>query len=64
MRTLDTIARRRDHWTTATDWTSRIVRLVQAVSNRFGGQPQWRNIREYGRHMRRHPAMMGPLAAF
>jgi hypothetical protein len=56
MRTLDAIARRRDHWTTATDWTSRTVRVVQAFTNRFGGQPQWRNIREYGRRMRRHPA--------
>lgn len=56
MATLDAIARQRDHWTTATDWTSRVVRLVQAVTNRFGGQPQWKNIREYGRYMRRHPA--------
>lgn len=55
MATLDAIARRRDHWTTATDWTSRVVRVVQAMTNRFGGQPQWRNIREYGRYMRRHP---------
>jgi hypothetical protein len=54
MRTLDVIARRRDHWTTATDWTSRAIRVVQAFSNRFGGQPQWRHIREYGRRMRRH----------
>jgi hypothetical protein len=56
MATLDAIARQRHHWTTATDWTSRVVRLVQAVTNRFGGQPQWKNIREYGRYMRRHPA--------
>ncbi len=52
---LDAIARRRDHWTTATDWTSRRVRLIQILTNRFGGQPQWRNIREYGRRMRTHP---------
>ncbi len=58
MRTLDAIARRRDHWTTATDWTSTVVRVVQAVTNRFGGQPQWRNIREYGRRMRRHPTVV------
>jgi radical SAM superfamily enzyme YgiQ (UPF0313 family) len=56
MQMLDTIARRRDHWTTATDWTSVRVRLIQAITNRFGGQPQWRNIREYGRRFRRHPA--------
>jgi hypothetical protein len=56
MATLDAIARQRDHWTTATDWTSRVVRVVQAMTNRFGGQPQWKNIREYGRYMRRHPA--------
>jgi radical SAM superfamily enzyme YgiQ (UPF0313 family) len=58
MRMLDGIARRRDHWTTATDWTSRRVRLIQAITNRFGGQPQWRNIREYGRRMRSHPAAL------
>lgn len=56
MAMLDAIARRRDHWTTATDWTSRRVRLIQIITNRFGGQPQWRNIREYGRRMRTHPA--------
>lgn len=54
---LDAIARRRDHWTTATDWTSRRVRIIQSVTNRFGGQPQWRNIREYGRRMRSHSAV-------
>jgi len=54
MRLLDDIARRRDHWTTATDWTRLTMRAVQRVINRFGGQPQWRNIRGYGRHMRRH----------
>ena len=54
MRTLDAIARRRDHWTTATDWTSRGLRVAQAFANRFGGQPQWRHIREYGRRIRRH----------
>lgn len=55
MRMLDGIARQRDHWTTATDWTSMRVRLIQVITNRFGGQPQWRNIREYGRRMRSHP---------
>ena len=60
MRTLDAIARRRDHWTTATDWTSFRVRVIQVVTNRFGGQPQWRNIRSYGRRMRSHPAMALP----
>jgi hypothetical protein len=55
MQMLDTIARQRDHWTTATDWTSFRVRVIQAITNRFGGQPQWRNIREYGRRMRSHP---------
>jgi hypothetical protein len=56
MRMLDGIARQRDHWTTATDWTSMRVRLIQAITNRFGGQPQWRNIRSYGKRMRSHPA--------
>ena len=55
MRMLDGIARQRDHWTTATDWTSMRVRVIQMITNRFGGQPQWRNIREYGRRMRSHP---------
>ena len=50
--TLDAIARRRDHWTTATDWTSREMRVVQASAHRFGGQPLWRNVREYGRRLR------------
>jgi hypothetical protein len=63
MQTLDAIARQRDHWTTATDWTSRTVRVIQALTNRFGGQPQWRNIREYGRRMRRHPAAGASMAA-
>ncbi|MCC6850610.1 MAG: radical SAM protein [Deltaproteobacteria bacterium] len=52
MRALDGIARRRDHWTTATDWTSRTMRVIQASANRFGGQPLWRNVREYGRRLR------------
>ena len=55
MRMLDGIARQRHHWTTATDWTSFRVRLIQRITNRFGGQPQWKNIREYGRRMRSHP---------
>ena len=60
LRTLDAIARQRDHWTTATDWTSLRVRAIQKLTNRFGGQPQWRNIREYGRRMRRHPPAPPP----
>ena len=63
MRMLDGIARQRDHWTTATDWTSMTVRLIQAITNRFGGQPQWRNIRSYGRRMRSHPPAPPALSA-
>ncbi|MFP4379604.1 MAG: B12-binding domain-containing radical SAM protein [Candidatus Sumerlaeia bacterium] len=53
MAQLDHIARRRPEWTTATDWLRRDMRLIQGLINRLGMRPQWKNIRNYGRRMRK-----------
>jgi len=53
MRAVDTVARRRAEWSTATDWMRPIMRMIQRVVNRFGIRPQWRDIQNYGKHMRR-----------
>lgn len=53
MKTLDEIARERHEWSTPTDWSSIIMRTIQKFLNRTGMHPQWRNIRNYGRYMRR-----------
>ncbi|MBN1867659.1 radical SAM protein [Candidatus Sumerlaeota bacterium] len=52
---VDRIARRRVEWTTASDWMKPSLRLIQTLINRMGIRPQWRDIRNYGKHMRRPP---------
>ena len=52
MRALDEIARCRDEWSTPTDWTRLVMRLVQGILNRRGVRPQWLDVRNYGKYMR------------
>ena len=53
LRTLDGVARRREEWSSPTDWHKLALRAVQKLMNRLGVRPQWRNVRNYGRRMRR-----------
>lgn len=53
MKALDEIARLRPEWSTPTDWSKLIMRVMQKSINRFGSPPQWRNVRNYGKYMRR-----------
>ena len=51
---LDQVARRREEWSSPADWNKRSLRWIQALLNRLGVRPQWRNVRNYGRRMRRN----------
>lgn len=51
--TLDEIASQRYQWTTATDWYSTPMRLLQKLINLTGQRPQWRDAGNYGRYIRR-----------
>jgi radical SAM superfamily enzyme YgiQ (UPF0313 family) len=50
---VDEIAHRRAEWSTPTDWAKPMLKLIQGMVNRFGGRPQWRNVRNYGKYIRR-----------
>lgn len=50
---LDVIARKRPEWSTAKDWARPVMVVMQTLINRFGSHPQWRNVSNYGRYMRR-----------
>ena len=50
---LDEIASQRHQWTTATDWYSTPIRLLQKLINLTGQRPQWRDAGNYGRYIRR-----------
>jgi radical SAM superfamily enzyme YgiQ (UPF0313 family) len=52
MKVLDEMARARPEWSTPTDWAKLTLRVVQRVVNRLGVRPQWRDVRNYGKHMR------------
>jgi len=52
MRALDQVARRRPEWSTPTDWSRLVMRVVQGVLNRRGVRPQWLDARNYGKYMR------------
>jgi radical SAM superfamily enzyme YgiQ (UPF0313 family) len=52
LRALDRVARRRPEWSTPTDWTRLLMRLVQGILNWRGVRPQWRDVRNYGKYMR------------
>jgi radical SAM superfamily enzyme YgiQ (UPF0313 family) len=50
---LDRIARRIPEWTSPVDWQRPLMRYIQRVVNFLGVRPQWKDIRGYGRHMRK-----------
>lgn len=50
---VDRLARTREEWTSPMDWDKPLMRLIQTIVNRSGRRPQWLNVRNYGRHMRR-----------
>ncbi len=50
---VDRIARRRPEWSTAVDWVRPVMRVTQKIINRLGVRPQWRDVRNYGKYMRR-----------
>jgi len=53
LKILDSIARRRWEWSTPADWSRLSMRIVQAILNRTGTRPQWRDAKNYGRYFRR-----------
>lgn len=50
---LDRIVRRRPEWSSPVDWRKPVMRWTQALLNRLGVRPQWKNVSNYGKHMRR-----------
>lgn len=50
---LDRIARRREEWTSPVDWRRFVTRFGQKVTVLLNIRPQWKNLRSYGRHMRK-----------
>ncbi len=50
---LDSVARRRPEWSTPADWRRMSMRIIQALVNRMGTRPQWRDAKNYGRYIRR-----------
>lgn len=58
---LDHIARRREEWTSPVDWRRFVTRCGQKVTVMLNIRPQWKNLRSYGRHMRKQepPAARG-----
>ena len=53
MKALDEIARERPTWSTPTDWSRMTMRVIQKFINRMGVHPQWRNIQNYGKYLRK-----------
>jgi len=53
MKVLDEIAKERHIWSTPTDWSRITMRVIQKLINRIGVHPQWRNIQNYGKYLRR-----------
>jgi len=50
---LDRIARRHEEWTSPVDWRRFVTRFGQKVTVLLNVRPQWKNLRSYGRHMRK-----------
>jgi radical SAM superfamily enzyme YgiQ (UPF0313 family) len=50
---LDRIARRNEAWTSPVDWRRFVTRFGQKVTVMLNVRPQWKNLRSYGRHMRK-----------
>lgn len=53
MKALDEIARERPTWSTPTDWSRITMRVIQKFINRMGVHPQWMNIQNYGKYLRK-----------
>ena len=53
MKALDEIARERPTWSTPSDWSKMTMRVIQKFINRMGVHPQWRNIQNYGKYLRK-----------
>lgn len=53
---LDRIVRRREEWTSPVDWRRFVTRFGQKVTVMLNVRPQWKNLRSYGRHMRKQEA--------
>lgn len=51
-KSVDTVARSRHEWTTATDWRRPLMRIIQFLANRFQVRPQWQDVRNYGKYFR------------
>jgi radical SAM superfamily enzyme YgiQ (UPF0313 family) len=49
---LDKIARLRPQWSTATDWNSLAMSLLQSLANHSRTKPQWLDAANYGKYMR------------
>ncbi len=53
MMMLDEVARLNDVWSTPTDWSRLTMKVIQQLVNRMGDHPQWLNIQNYGKYLRR-----------
>jgi radical SAM superfamily enzyme YgiQ (UPF0313 family) len=53
LETLDRIARRRTEWTSPADWRRPAMGLARRIQVLFDVRPSWKNIRGYGRYIRR-----------
>lgn len=56
---LDRIVRRRPEWSSPVDWGRPVMGGIRILLNRLGVRPQWKNVRNYGLHMRRGGAGKG-----
>lgn len=50
---LDRIARRDESWTSPIDWNRFVMRYGQKLYTKLNIRPQWRDLRQYGRNMRK-----------
>lgn len=50
---LDAVVRRRPEWSSPIDWNKPLLRAIQQIVNLSGQRPQWKNISNYGKHMRK-----------
>lgn len=50
---LDSIVRKRPEWSSPVDWNKPLLKVIQNIVNLSGQRPQWKNISNYGKHMRK-----------
>jgi radical SAM superfamily enzyme YgiQ (UPF0313 family) len=50
---LDAIVRNRPEWSSPVDWNKPLLQAIQKIVNLSGQRPQWKNISNYGKHIRR-----------